>query len=367
MGSICFKMELHNKISLDSKLLLDILENVSTAIIVLNEDDTYFFINTAGLNLLGISNKFPDISNLKSALNHKSLEQHIHSVRKQNHSKMIRDFKFKNFEGHDKIVDCNISQAIFDNNDVTLIELTETGRLHSISLEQNLIEQERATREMIKGLSHEIKNPLGGILGAAQILEKSLDHSYTKFTDIIKKETGRLVNLLNDMALPATSVKKSQINIHEVTEHVVDLFQFDLKNKKINFEKDYNPSIPDLSTNKEQLIQALINLVRNSIQALEHTGKITIRTRTEPSYTIGNDYYSLVAKIDVIDNGPGIPEEKLKEIFYPMVSTKADGMGLGLTIAQSIIMQNSGLIECSSNQRVTTFTIVLPVRSTVHE
>ena len=90
MGSICFKMELHNKISLDSKLLLDILENVSTAIIVLNEDDTYFFINTAGLNLLGISNKFPDISNLKSALNHKSLEQHIHSVRKQNHSKMIK-------------------------------------------------------------------------------------------------------------------------------------------------------------------------------------------------------------------------------------------------------------------------------------
>ena len=356
-------MELQDKIALDSKLLLDILENISTAVVVLNDDNSYFFVNIAGLDLLGISGKFPELSSLKSIIGHQHLLQHINSIRQERHSKMIRDFKFKNFEGHEKIVDCNLSLSRFDNKEVTLIEFTETGRLHSISLEQNLIEQERATREMIKGLSHEIKNPLGGILGAAQILEKSLDDSYTKFTDIIKKETGRLVNLLNDMALPATSVKKSPINIHEVTEHVVDLFQFDLKNKNVNFIKDYDPSIPDVNTNKEQLIQALINLVRNSIQALEFKGNITIRTRTEPSYTIGNDYYPLVTKISVIDNGPGIPEEKLKEIFYPMVSTKTGGMGLGLTIAQSIIMQNSGLIECSSKQRETSFTIVLPVRS----
>lgn len=361
------EMELEKKITLDSRTLLDILENISTAVVVLNNDNSYFFINISALNLLGISNKFPHISNLKSSIGHSSIEQHIQSVRDENHSKMIRDLKFKNFEGHEKIVDCNISQANLESETVTLVEFTETGRLHSISLEQNLIEQERATREMIKGLSHEIKNPLGGILGAAQILEKSLDKSYTKFTDIIKKETGRLVNLLNDMALPVTAVKKSSINIHEVTEHVVDLFQFDLKNKNINFHKDYDPSIPDVITNKEQLIQALINLVRNSIQALEFKGNIIVKTRAEPSYTIGSEYYSLVAKIDVIDNGPGIPDEKLKEIFYPMVSTKSDGMGLGLTIAQSIIMQNSGLIECSSKQRETTFTIVLPVRNKVHE
>lgn len=367
MGSMPKQMELNNKITLDSKILLDVLENISTAVLVLSDDNSYFFINISALNMLGMSNKFPHISSLKASIGHQSLEQHIQSVRDENHSKMIRDFKFKNFESHEKIVDCNISQARFENERVILVELTETDRLHNISLEQNLIEQERATREMIKGLSHEIKNPLGGILGAAQILEKSLDDSYLKFTDIIKKETGRLVNLLNDMALPATSVKKSFINIHEVTEHVVDLFKFDLKNKNINFKKDYDPSIPDVNTNKEQLIQALINLVRNSIQALELKGNITIRTRTEPSYTIGNEYCSLVAKIDVIDNGPGIPDEKLKEIFYPMVSTKPDGMGLGLTIAQSIIMQNSGLIECSSKQRETTFTIVLPIIYKNHE
>jgi two-component system nitrogen regulation sensor histidine kinase GlnL len=355
-------MELQSKISLEPKLLLDILENMSTAVVALNSDNTYFFINIAALNMLGISNNFPDLKTLKSSVGHKSLDIHIKNVNEKNHSKMIRDFKFKNFEGDEKIVDCNISQAIIDEAKVTLIELSETGRLHSISLEQNLIEQERAVREMIKGLSHEIKNPLGGILGAAQILEKSLDDKYTKFTDIIKKETGRLVNLLNDMALPVTSVEKENINLHEATEHVIDLFKFDLKNKEVNFEKDYDPSIPNVLTNKEQLIQTLINLVRNSIQALEYKGNVLIKTRSESSYTIGNKKYQLVAKIDVIDNGPGIPEEKLKEIFYPMVTTKNDGMGLGLTIAQSIIMQNSGLIECSSKHRETKFTIVLPIR-----
>ncbi len=360
-------MELQNKIQLDSKFLLDILENISTSVVVLNEDGSYLFVNSSALDLLGLSNKFPELSSLKPTIGHMSIDFHIKSVNEDNHSKMLRDFKFKNFEGYEKIVDCNISLAFFENKNVTLVEFTETGRLYTISLEQNLIEQERATREMIKGLSHEIKNPLGGILGAAQILEKSLDPSYAKFTNIIKKETGRLVNLLNDMALPVTSVNKSFINIHEVTEHVIDLFQFDLKNKNINFEKDYDPSIPDIETNKEQLIQALINLVRNSVQALDYKGKITLKTRAEPSYTIGHSKYSLVARIEVIDNGPGIPDDKLKEIFYPMVSTKTDGMGLGLTIAQSIIMQNSGLIECTSKKRETIFTIVLPVKGGINE
>ena len=356
-------MELQNKNSSDPKLLLDIIENMSTAVVALNDDNTYFFINIAGLNMLGISNNFPPIETLKASVGHASLGMHIKDVCNDHHSKMIRDYKFKNFEGHERIVDCNISQTRIDNSDITIIEFSETGRLHSISLEQNLIEQERAVREMIKGLSHEIKNPLGGILGAAQILEKSLDKKYIKFTDIIKKETGRLVNLLNDMALPVTLISKENINLHEATEHVVDLFKFDLKNKDIIFVKDYDPSIPDINTNKEQLIQVLINLFRNSTQALELKGNIIIKTRTESSYTIGNKKYALVAKIDVIDNGPGISEDKLKEIFYPMVTTKNEGMGLGLTIAQSIVMQNSGLIECSSKHRETIFTVVLPIRS----
>ena len=351
-----------NKKTLNSKLLLDIIENISTAVIAINNDDSYFFINIAALNMLGISNKFPELDQLKSSIGHESILTHIHNVRDHDHTVVVRDLKFKNFDQDEKIVDCSISKATIENNEVILIELSETGRLYNISLEQNLIEQEKATREMIKGLSHEIKNPLGGILGAAQLLEKSLENkNLSKFTDVIKKESNRLVNLLNGMALPSTSISKSLVNLHEITEHVIDLFQYDLKNKNISFKKDYDPSIPNVHTNKEQIIQALINLMRNSVQALNYTGEITLRTRTEPSYTIGNKKYQLVTKIDVIDNGPGIPEEKLKEIFYPMVTTKNEGTGLGLTIAQSIIMQNSGLIECSSKHRQTIFSIVLPM------
>ena len=132
-------MELQSRISLEPELLLDILENMSTAVVALNSDSTYFFINIAALNMLGISNNFPDLKTLKSTVGNQSLGAHIKNVRDNNHSKMIRDFKFKNFEGDEKIVDCNISQAIIDNSNVTLIELSETGRLHSISLEQNLI------------------------------------------------------------------------------------------------------------------------------------------------------------------------------------------------------------------------------------
>lgn len=341
---------------------------MSTAIIALNDDNSYFFINIAGLNMLGISNKFPPIDNLTPSIGHDSISNHIHTVKKDNHSIVIRDLKFKNFDKDEKIVDCSISKVKIDNSDIILVELSETGRLYNISLEQNLIEQEKATREMIKGLSHEIKNPLGGILGAAQLLEKSLENkSLSKFTDVIKKESNRLVNLLNGMALPSTSIDKSDVNLHEITEHVIDLFQYDLKNKNISFVKDYDPSIPYVYTNKEQIIQALINLMRNSVQALNYDGNITLKTRTESSYTIGNRKYQLVAKIDVIDNGPGIPEDKLKEIFYPMVTTKNEGTGLGLTIAQSIIMQNSGLIECSSKHRETIFSIVLPMRDNEDE
>ena len=136
------KMELQNKIQLDSKFLLDILENISTSVIVLNEDGSYLFVNSSALDLLGLSNKFPELSSLKPTIGHMSIDFHIKSVNEDNHSKMLRDFKFKNFEGHEKIVDCNISQASFENKNVTLIEFTETGRLYTISLEQNLIEQD---------------------------------------------------------------------------------------------------------------------------------------------------------------------------------------------------------------------------------
>ena len=274
---------------------------------------------------------------------------------------MLRDLKFKNFDRIERIVDCNISSYYDNETKYILLELNETGRLYNISLDQNLIDQQKATREMVKGLSHEIKNPLGGIMGAAQLLDRTLiDKSQAKFTKIIRKESERLLKLINAMASPLPSISKDMINIHEVTEHVTELFKYDAENLSVSFIKDYDPSIPKLCLDKNQIIQALINIIRNAIQAINKDGEITIKTRPLLKYTIGDTRHDLVIKIDVIDNGIGIPEKKLKEIFYPMVTTKNDGMGLGLTIAQSIVMQNKGIIECKSRNKETIFSIIIP-------
>ena len=162
------------------------------------------------------------------------------------------------------------------------------------------------------------------------------------------------------MASPMPSSNKENINIHEITEHVLELFKYDEENTHVSFVKDYDPSIPQLSLDRHQIIQSLINIIRNAIQAISKDGTIIIRTRPIFKYTIGDIKHDLVVKIDVIDNGIGIPEDKLKEIFYPMVTTKNDGMGLGLTIAQSIIIQNNGVIECKSKNKETIFSIILP-------
>ena len=192
------------------------------------------------------------------------------------------------------------------------------------------------------------------------VLTISPNSSIVRQGIILGKSTYRLLKLINAMASPIPKSDKELINIHEVTEHVIELFKYDADNVDVNFIKDYDPSIPQLTLDRHQIIQSLINILRNAIQAINKNGNITIKTRPIFKYTIGDIKHDLVVKIDVIDNGIGIPEEKLKEIFYPMVTTKNEGMGLGLTIAQSIIIENKGIIECKSKNKETIFSIILP-------
>lgn len=337
----------------------EILDNLRTAILILDYDLNYIFTNTAAIDLLGSTTILKNITEIKCEK--VSLVSYLKKIKDDAQSVMLRDLKFKNFDRVERIVDCSISRYSVQKDEYILMELNETGRLYNISLDQNLIDQQKATREMVKGLSHEIKNPLGGIMGAAQLLDRTLkDESQAKFTKIIKKESERLLKLINAMSSPIPSSDKEMINVHEITEHVTELFKYDADNLSVSFSKDYDPSIPLLYLDRHQIIQALINIVRNAIQAINKDGKVTIKTRPIFKYTIGDTRHDLVIKIDVIDNGVGIPEEKLKEIFYPMVTTKNDGMGLGLTIAQSIIFQNKGIIECKSKNKETIFSIILP-------
>lgn len=343
----------------DINLNYDVLDNLRTAILIFDANFNYVYTNTAAIDLLGSSSTLKEITLLKC--DNVSLTTYLKKVKEDSRSVMLRDLKFKNFDRLEKIVDCNISSYNTQHSQYILMELNETGRLYNISIDQNLIDQQKATREMVKGLSHEIKNPLGGIMGAAQLLDKTLkDESQAKFTKIIRKESERLLKLINAMASPMPSSNKENINIHEITEHVLELFKYDEENTHVDFVKDYDPSIPQLSLDRHQIIQSLINIIRNAIQAISKDGTIIIRTRPIFKHTIGDIKHDLVVKIDVIDNGIGIPEDKLKEIFYPMVTTKNDGMGLGLTIAQSIIIQNNGVIECKSKNKETIFSIILP-------
>ena len=337
----------------------EIVDNLRTGVVLLDSNDDYYYINIAARDILGTTNILKKLHHLDYA--ETNLQNYIDSVKNTNTPITLRDFKFKNFDRVEKICDCSLSSFMSFNHQMTLLEFNETGRLYNISNEKNLIDQQKATTEMVKGLSHEIKNPLGGIMGAAQLLEKTLSNeSQTKFTEIILKESERLLKLMNAMASPLKLEEKKLMNVHEITEHVIELFKYDSINSAVTFIKDYDPSIPQLMLNRNQLIQALMNIIRNAVQATGYKGTVEVKTRPIQKFTIGATSHDLVIKIDVIDNGVGIPQDKIKEIFFPMVTSKHEGMGLGLTIAQSIIVQNKGIIECVSEKNKTIFSIILP-------
>lgn len=243
-----------------------------------------------------------------------------------------------------------------------LVELQQVDRQLRISKEEQQFAQQNISRLLVKGLAHEIKNPLGGIRGAAQLLDLELqDKDLKDYTQIIIQESDRLKSLMDKMLGPNKPSKKEPLNIHLVLERVRQLVSVEINN--IMITTDYDPSIPELRADKNQLIQAVLNIVQNAVQAMENSGLITLRSRIQRHMTIGRRQYKLAAKIDIIDNGPGIKPELLNHIFYPMITSRADGTGLGLSIAQSLIFQHNGLIECDSRPGKTIFSIYLPLEN----
>ena len=244
-----------------------------------------------------------------------------------------------------------------------MMELQQVDRQVRISHEEQLISQQQASQELLRGLAHEIKNPLGGLRGAAQLLEMELDNAELKeYTGVIINEADRLRNLVDRMLGPSKLPNFAELNIHEVLERVRQLVKAE-SGEQLSIVRDYDPSIPLLKGDSDQLIQALLNIVRNGARALNNRGEMRLRTRVLRQFTLGNKRHRLVAKIEISDNGPGIPHAIRKTLFLPMISASDDGMGLGLSIAQSLIARFHGLIECDSEPGNTTFTIYLPVEN----
>lgn len=244
-----------------------------------------------------------------------------------------------------------------------LLEVQQVDRHIRITREERLITQHEVTRDVVRGLAHEIKNPLGGLRGAAQLLRAELaDRELREYTDIIIQEADRLQNLVDRIVGPNRLPANASLNIHNVLERVRSLVQAEA-GERVELVRDYDPSIPELFGDTDQLIQAILNVVRNAARAVQDTGQILLRTRILRQFTIGNSRHRLVAQIQIKDDGPGIPAAIMDRLFYPMVTSGTGGMGLGLSIAQSIINQHKGLIECISKPGETLFTIYLPVET----
>jgi len=242
-----------------------------------------------------------------------------------------------------------------------VIELRELDQQIKIERESRLLEQQEMNRELIRNLAHEIKNPLGGIRGAAQLLERELgDPEQREFTQVIVKEVDRLQSLLNRLLTPSRLPRVELLNIHEVLERVRTLLSAEFPG--IGIKRDYDTSLPDLAGDKEQLIQAILNVARNAAQATGERGEIRMFTRIARQVTIARTRYRLAIAVAIEDDGPGVPAGLAERIFYPLVTGRQGGTGLGLSLAQSFVSQHQGLIEFESAPGRTRFTILLPVR-----
>jgi len=233
--------------------------------------------------------------------------------------------------------------------------------------EERIVDQAQANKELIRNLAHEIKNPLGGIRGAAQLLEMELDSKdLTEYTQVIIREADRLQTLVDRLLAPHRKPHVvGDVNMHEVCERVRSLILAEFP-KGLKVVRDYDISIPEFRGDREQLIQAVLNIAHNAAQALtdrraEGDAELTLRTRIARQVTFGKQRYRLALELHVIDNGPGVPDSIKDRIFFPLISGREGGSGLGLTLAQTFVQQHHGSIECDSMAGRTDFKILIPL------
>jgi len=269
--------------------------------------------------------------------------------------------------GHEQLPVHVIVTQHDDRNDRVLVELLEIEQQARLDREERALGQVQATKELIRNLAHEIKNPLGGIRGAAQLLELELANpELTEYTQVIIHEADRLQALVDRLLAPHRRPQVvGDVNIHEVCERVRSLIVAELP-RGLAVQRDYDISLPDFRGDREQLIQALLNIVRNAAQALAPRiaagdARIVLRSRAARQVTIGKQRFRLALELHVEDNGPGVPEDIRDRIFFPLVSGREGGSGLGLTLAQTFVQQHQGTIECGSRPGQTVFKIVIPL------
>jgi len=267
-------------------------------------------------------------------------------------------------DAEERLIDCRVSiLSRTDSKEALLVEMSDVTRRSKISRENALLIQHGAGRQMIRQLAHEIKNPLGGLRGAAQLLERQLDSDELReYTAVIISEADRLAGLVDTLLGPGGPPNKQAVNVHELIEYVMRLVEPEM-GQHIRIKRDYDAGLPDIELDRDQMVQAFLNLLQNALTALEGQGRIIVRSRALMNFTIGETRYPVVASIEIEDDGPGIPPELQDSVFYPLVTSRPDGTGLGLPAAQELISRHGGLIEFESRPGRTVFQIRIPFDS----
>jgi two-component system nitrogen regulation sensor histidine kinase GlnL len=343
------------------------LDSLTTAVLVCDANGDLALINPAAEMLLGISARKAVGQSLERLLDlNPEILRQCRLTRETAHPVTEREVTLRRTDGSEATVDLTVSTlSTAKDRFQILVELQQVDRLLRIAREESLLSQNTATRALLRGMAHEIKNPLGGLRGAAQLLEADLPNEDLKeYTRIIIGEADRLQSLLDRMLGPRDLPQKRMVNIHEVMERVRTLVLAETGEATLRIERDYDPSIPEIYADFDQLVQATLNIVRNAVQAMDGEGRVRLRTRILSQFTIGHRRYRQVSSVEIEDDGPGIPEDLREKIFLPMITTRAEGTGLGLSISQSIVGRHGGLIECSSRPGRTIFTLTIPMEET---
>ncbi|MBI4005756.1 MAG: PAS domain-containing protein [Gammaproteobacteria bacterium] len=351
--------------SISAETALQMFDNLSTAVMLFDKDLHLTCINNACEDLLSISKRRVIGQTPQEIIpQYPVLADTIERTLKTGSPYTERSLSLTLPNSRSVTVDCKVTPIM--NGDAcseVIVELIDADSLHRVMREENLEILHDAARESVRGIAHEIKNPLGGIRGAAQLLERELnneDSGLIEYTQIIIHEADRLRNFIDRMLVSDRKLNMGKVNIHELLEYVCSLVEAEF-DESFEIIRDYDPSLPLLSADREQVIQAVLNIMRNAVQALATDGHIWLRTRVLRQITIQKRVHRLVVRLDIIDDGPGIPAGIEKGIFYPMITSRAEGTGLGLSIAQSLVKLHGGLIEYERKDEKTVFSIYLPM------
>jgi len=340
------------------------LDLLASAVLLIDDGQLIRYINAAGENLLAVSSRSVVGKTLGavctcSATLQAALDNGLHN----NWGYTGQNIALRRNDGETLHINCTVTplRPEIAAGVRLLLELQPIEHHLAATREERLIEQQQANRELIRNLAHEIKNPLGGIRGAAQLLEHELGNpSLKEYTQVIIKEADRLQDLMQRLLTPHRPMLPATVNIHEILERVRSLLTAEFPGS-LAVRRDYDTSLPELVGDREQLIQAVLNIARNAAQAMNGEGEIVLKTRSLRQVTLAKKRYRLAMEIKVIDNGPGIPDDIRERMFYPLVSGREGGSGLGLTIAQNFIQHHHGTIDCASRPGSTVFTLRLPI------